>query len=258
MVDTSAFEQSSTSVAIITGGGSGLGEATATKLAEQGLTPFIIDLPTSKGEQVARALGGEFYAADVTVGTAVEAACQAAASLGSVRALVTCAGVATPGRVLPREGFSSFEAFSQVVDVNLKGTFNALRCATHVMQENEPIDGDRGVVVMTASVAAFDGQIGQAAYSASKGGVAAMTLPVARELARPSIRVMSIAPGTFETPMLAGLKEEVQQSLAAQIPHPSRLGRPSEFADLVAHIIDNKMLNGEVIRLDGALRMPPR
>lgn len=247
-----------TNVAVITGGASGLGEATARRLAALDYHPVIVDLPSSAGQELAAELSGTFAPADVTDGAELQSAFETAAAQGQIRALITCAGIATPGRILPREGLSPLESFSKVLQVNLVGTFNALRLAAHHMEANEPVGGDRGVVVMTASVAAFDGQIGQAAYAASKGGVAAMTLPAARELARPGIRVMTIAPGTFATPMLKGLKPEVQESLAAQIPHPARLGDPAEFADLVAHILENRMLNGEVIRLDGALRMPPR
>lgn len=258
MDDVSGASATGAGVAVITGGGSGLGEATARMAAARGLHPVIIDLPTSAGAGVARELGGTFAPADVRSPIELAAAFDAAAGVGPLRALVACAGVATPGRILPREGTASLEDFSRVVEINLVGTFNAVRLAARHMAGNEPVGEDRGVIVMTASVAAFDGQIGQAAYSASKGAVAAMTLPAARELARAGIRVMTIAPGTFETPMLAGLKPEVQASLAEQVPHPSRLGRPSEFAGLVSHILDNPMLNGEVIRLDGALRMPPK
>lgn len=247
-----------TRVAVITGGGSGLGEATARMFAERGYHPFIIDLPSSAGGQIAEELAGTFVSADVREAQELDQAFARASDTGEIRALVTCAGVATPGRILPRDGLAELEAFARVVEVNLVGTFNAVRCAAARMSENSLHNGDRGVIVMTASVAAFEGQIGQAAYSASKGGVAAMTLPAARELARIGVRVMTIAPGTFATPMLAGLKQEVQDSLAAQIPHPPRLGDPAEFAQLAAHILDNSMLNGEVIRLDGALRMPPR
>lgn len=245
-------------VAVITGGGSGLGRATARTLAGRGYYPFIIDLPSSAGSEVADELSGTFVNADVTSASELKEAFNRAASVGEIRALVTCAGVATPGRILPRAGIADLEAFARVVDVNIVGTFNAVRLAATKMAENPLRNGDRGVIVMTASVAAFDGQIGQAAYAASKGGVAAMTLPAARELARIGVRVMTIAPGTFATPMLAGLKQEVQDSLAAQIPHPARLGDPAEFAELVAHILENQMLNGEVIRIDGALRMPPK
>ena len=188
----------------------------------------------------------------------MQAAIAVARELGDLRIVVSCAGVGTAGRIISRKGTLDLEAFRNVIDINLVGTFNVLRLAATAMLANEPVDGDRGVIVMTASIAAFDGQIGQAAYAASKGGVVALTLTAARDLADKLIRVMTIAPGTFATPMLAGLPDEVTVALEAQIPHPSRLGRPSEYASLVAHIVDNPMLNGEVIRLDGALRMPPR
>src|SRR5690625_5269510 len=245
-------------VAVITGGGSGLGEAAARELQRRGYHPAIIDLPASPGQDLAAELGGSFHPADVRDNAALTSAFDSAATHGDLRALVTCAGVATPGRLLPREGVADIGSFADVIEINLVGTINSLRLAAEKMSRNEAVDGDRGVVVMTASVAAFDGQIGQIAYSASKGGVAALTLPAARDLARTGIRVMTIAPGTFATPMLAGLKPEVQEALAEQIPHPSRLGDPDEYADLMSHIVQNKMLNGEVIRLDGALRMPPR
>lgn len=245
-------------VAVITGGGSGLGEATARELRRRGYHPALIDLPASPGPRVAEQLGGSFHPADVRSGAELTAAFDGAAAHGEIRALVTCAGVATPGRLLPRDAPADMEEISRVVEVNLLGTINAVRLAAERMAGNAPVQGDRGVVVMTASVAAYDGQIGQVAYAASKGGVAALTLPAARELARPGIRVMTIAPGTFATPMLAGVKTEVQEALAAQIPHPARLGDPAEYALLVAHILENRMLNGEVIRLDGALRMPPK
>lgn len=244
-------------VAIITGGGSGLGEATARHLATRGFHPAIIDLPSSGGQEVAADLSGSFHPADVRSEELAGAVAEAGA-LGPVRTLVTCAGIATPGRLFPREGVAELDHFARVIEVNLLGTINAVRLVAPLMARNDAEGGDRGVIVMTASVAAFDGQIGQAAYASSKGGVAALTLPAARELARTAIRVMTIAPGTFGTPMLRGLSEEVQDALAAQIPHPQRLGDPEEFASLVGHILDNGMLNGEVIRLDGALRMPPK
>jgi len=247
-------------VALVTGGASGLGEATTRRLHEGGSAVVIVDLPSSGGQALAAELGSRvrFCAADVRDEAQVQAAIAAAQELGDLRIVVSCAGVGTAGRIISRKGTLNLEAFRNVIDINLVGTFNVLRLAATAMLANEPVDGDRGVIVMTASIAAFDGQIGQAAYAASKGGVVALTLTAARDLADKLIRVMTIAPGTFATPMLAGLPDEVTVALEAQIPHPSRLGRPSEYASLVAHIVDNPMLNGEVIRLDGALRMPPR
>ena len=247
-------------VALVTGGASGLGEATTRRLREGGAAVVIVDLPSSPGAALAAELGDRvrFCAADVRDEIGVQAAIAAAQKLGDLRIVVNCAGVGTAGRVLGRKGVLDLEAFRTVIDINLVGTFNVLRLAAAAMIENEPVDGDRGVIVMTASVAAFEGQIGQAAYAASKGGVVALTLTAARDLADKLIRVATIAPGTFATPMLAGLPDEVTAALEAQVPHPARLGQPSEYASLVAHIVDNGMLNGEVIRLDGALRMPPR
>jgi NAD(P)-dependent dehydrogenase (short-subunit alcohol dehydrogenase family) len=247
-------------VALVTGGASGLGEATTRRLHEGGSAVVIVDLPSSPGQSLAAELGElvRFCPADVRNDAQVQAAIAAAQEFGELRVVVNCAGVGTAGRIIGRKGPLDLESFRTVIDINLIGTFNVLRLAAAAMLGNEPVDGDRGVIVMTASVAAFDGQIGQAAYAASKGGVVALTLAAARDLADKLIRVMTIAPGTFETPMLAGLPDEVTAALEAQIPHPSRLGRPSEYASLVAHIVDNGMLNGEVIRLDGALRMPPR
>jgi NAD(P)-dependent dehydrogenase (short-subunit alcohol dehydrogenase family) len=247
-------------VALVTGGASGLGEATTRRLHEGGAAVVIIDLPSSGGQALAGELGDRvrFVPADVRDETQVQAAIAAAAELGVLRIVVSCAGVATPGRVVGRKGPLDLELFRNVVDINLVGTFNVLRLAASAMLENEPADGDRGVIVMTASIAAYDGQVGQAAYAASKGGVVSLTLSAARDLADKLIRVVTIAPGTFATPMLADLPDEVTVALEAQVPHPARLGQPSEFASLVAHIVDNGMLNGAVIRLDGALRMPPR
>jgi NAD(P)-dependent dehydrogenase (short-subunit alcohol dehydrogenase family) len=247
-------------VALITGAASGLGNATAQTLHEQGARVVLVDLPTSAGQAIAEKIGAgaHFAAADVTSAEQVAAAADFAASLGDLRIVVNCAGVATPGKVLGRAGVLSLADFERVVRINLVGTFNMLRLAAEKMAATEPVDGERGVIINTASVAAFDGQIGQPAYAASKGAIAAMTLPVARELAGHLIRVVAIAPGLFETPMLAGLPEEAQQSLGRQVPHPSRLGRPSEYAALAAHIIANPMLNGETIRLDGAIRMAPK
>ena len=247
-------------VALVTGGASGLGEATTRRLHEGGAAVVIIDLPSSAGEALAAELGDRvrFCAADVRNEAQVQAAIAAAQELGDLRIVVNCAGVGTPGRVVGRKGPMDLESFRSVIDINLIGTFNVVRLAAAAMLGNEPVDGDRGIIVMTASIAAYDGQIGQAAYAASKGGIVALTLSVARDLADKFIRVVTVAPGTFATPMLAGLPKEVSAVLAAQVPHPSRLGQPREYASLVAHIVDNGMLNGEVIRLDGALRMPPR
>ena len=251
-------------VALVTGGGSGLGGATARRLVADGATVVIVDLdggaaPALVEELTAQRAGSaHFVAADVRDEAQVQAAVERATSLGELRVAVNCAGVATPGRVIGRGGPLSLETFRTVIDINLVGSFNVLRLVAVAMVENEPLDGDRGVIVNTASIAAFDGQIGQAAYAASKGGIVGLTLSAARDLADKAIRVMTIAPGTFETPMLAGLPGEVKQVLEKQVPHPSRLGRPEEYASLVLHIVGNPMLNGEVIRLDGALRMPPR
>ena len=247
-------------VALITGGASGLGGATTRRLAADGVSVVIVDLPSSPGADLAVELGAgaRFVPADVRDEGQVQAAIDAARELGELRIVVTCAGVGTPGRVVGRSGPHPLETFQTVIDINLVGSFNVLRLAAAAMLGNEPLDADRGVVVMTASIAAYDGQVGQAAYAASKGGIVGLTLTAARDLADKGIRVMTIAPGTFETPMLAGLPPEATAALEAQVPHPSRLGRPEEYAALVRHIVDNGMLNGEVIRLDGALRMPPR
>ncbi|MFD5572379.1 3-hydroxyacyl-CoA dehydrogenase [Streptomyces cadmiisoli] len=247
-------------VALVTGGASGLGLATARRLLDAGAFVVLVDLPTSEGAAVAAELGDRaaFAPADVTNEQEVTAALDTAERLGHVRIAVNCAGIGTPARVLGKNGPVPLDLFAGVIQVNLIGTFNVLRLAAQRMSANEPIDGDRGVIVNTASVAAFDGQIGQAAYSASKGGVVGLTLPLARDLAGRQIRVVTIAPGLFETPMLASLPEEAKQSLGAQVPHPSRLGHPEEYAALVQHIAENPMLNGETIRLDGAIRMAPR
>jgi NAD(P)-dependent dehydrogenase (short-subunit alcohol dehydrogenase family) len=250
-------------VALVTGGASGLGLATAQGLVEAGGSVVIVDLPTSDGETQAKALGerARFAPADVLNTDEVRAAVALAASdFGHLHVAVNCAGVGFPGRVLTRDGSAiDLERFEFVVRVNLIGTFNVMRLAAEQIAKEEPEgEEERGVIVNTASIAAFDGQIGQAAYAASKGGIVGMTLPVARDLASRLIRCVAIAPGTFDTPMLAGLPEEARQGLAADIPHPHRLGRPEEFAALVRHIIENPMLNGETIRLDGALRMKAR
>ena len=248
--------------AVVTGGASGLGRATACALHAAGASVALIDLPGAAGERAAAALGERagFFPADVTSGDGLAAAVAAAEeALGAIDIAVNCAGVATIGRVLNRENLAlPLEAFESVVRINLVGTFNLLRLAAARMAGCPPADGERVVIVLTASVAAFEGQIGQAAYAASKGGVVALTLTAARDLARAGIRVVAIAPGLFDTPMLGLLPDEAKQNLAAGIPHPRRLGRPEEFAALVRHIVENPMINGELIRLDGALRMPPK
>ncbi|KRC92121.1 3-hydroxy-2-methylbutyryl-CoA dehydrogenase [Terrabacter sp. Root85] len=258
------MQLNSSTVAVVTGGGSGLGGATARRLVADGATVVIIDLEGSTAPALVDELNAQregsavFVAADVRDEAQVQAAIDRATALGELRIAVNCAGVATPGRVVGRGGPLSLDTFKTVIDINLVGSFNVLRLAAAAMLGNEAVDGDRGVIVNTASIAAFDGQIGQAAYAASKGGIVGLTLSAARDLADKAIRVMTVAPGTFETPMLAGLPGEVKEVLEKQVPHPSRLGRPEEYANLVRHIVDNPMLNGEVIRLDGALRMPPR
>lgn len=247
-------------VALVTGGASGLGLATVERVISAGGRAIIVDLPGSDGKAVAERLGERavFTPADVTSEDDISAALDAAQALGGVRLAVNCAGIGTAARVLSKGTPVPLDVFRRTVEVNLVGSFNVIRLAAARMAAAEPIEGERGVIVNTASVAAFDGQIGQAAYSASKGGVAGMTLPIARDLADKLIRVVTIAPGLFETPMLAALPEEAKASLGAQVPHPSRLGRPAEYAALVGHIAENAMLNGEVIRLDGAIRMAPR
>ncbi|AZS48657.1 MULTISPECIES: SDR family NAD(P)-dependent oxidoreductase [Microbacterium] len=245
--------------ALITGGASGLGLATARRLVAAGAHVTIIDLASSKGAEIADELGGLFVAADVTNADEVQAAVAAAQAAAPLRVVVNCAGIAPPAKVLDREGNPAVLAdFERVIRINLVGTFNVISQASAVIAKNELHDEERGVIVNTASVAAFDGQIGQPAYSASKGGVHAMTLPVARELARYGIRVCTIAPGIMETPMLMGLPQAAQDSLGQQVPFPSRLGRPDEYAVLVQQIVENGYLNGETIRLDGAIRMAPR
>ncbi|MFJ4046158.1 SDR family NAD(P)-dependent oxidoreductase [Microbacterium sp. NPDC089987] len=246
--------------ALITGGASGLGLATARRLSAAGARVAIIDLPGSVGEEIAAELGGLFLPADVTSSEQVAAAVASAHAVAPLRVVVNCAGIAPPAKVLDRDGNpADLAAFERVIRINLIGTFNVISQAAAVIAQTEPTEsGDRGVIVNTASVAAFDGQIGQPAYSASKGGVHAMTLPIARELARHGIRVCTIAPGIMETPMLAGLPQAAQDSLGQQVPYPSRLGRPEEYAALVEHIVANGYLNGETIRLDGAIRMAPK
>lgn len=245
--------------AIVTGGASGLGLASAQRLVLAGAKVVILDLPTSKGEEQAQAIGATFVAADVTDPAQVEAACDVACGLGTLRALVHCAGRGGPLRLIDREGQpGSLEKFEAIIRVNLLGTFNVLRVVAARMASNELVDGERGACVLTASVAAFEGQIGQIPYAASKAGIVGMTIVAARDLAQRAIRVCTIAPGVFATPMLAGLNEETRVALEKSVPHPSRLGRGEEFAALAAHILENAMLNGETIRLDGALRMAPR
>ncbi|MBG6108362.1 SDR family NAD(P)-dependent oxidoreductase [Frigoribacterium sp. CG_9.8] len=241
-------------VAIVTGGASGLGLATTRALTAAGAHVVILDLvaPTEPLEDTTS------LTADVTSEADVAAAVARATQLGTLRILINCAGIAPANRVVGRDGPVALELFERAIRINLIGSFNVLRLAAAAMQQNEPIDGERGVIVNTASVAAFDGQIGQAAYSASKGAIAAMTLPIAREFAATLIRVMTIAPGIFETPMMAAMSEETRLSLGSQVPHPARLGLPAEYAALVRHIVENPYLNGETIRLDGAIRMMPR
>jgi NAD(P)-dependent dehydrogenase (short-subunit alcohol dehydrogenase family) len=249
------------SAALVTGGASGLGLATAERLLAAGATVTIIDLPSSDGKLIAERHGDavRFAAADVTDADAVSAALATATEGGlPLRVVVNCAGIGTPNKVVGKDGPFPLDAFRKTVEVNLIGSFNVLRLAAALMLEQEPVDDERGVMINTASVAAFEGQIGQAAYSASKGGIVGMTLPIARELARGLIRVNTIAPGLFETPLLASLPEEAKASLCAQVPHPSRLGRPDEFAQLVEAIVTNPMINGEMIRIDGSIRMAPR
>ncbi|BBF92954.1 SDR family NAD(P)-dependent oxidoreductase [Blastochloris tepida] len=247
-------------VAIVTGGGSGLGRAVTEALAARGARVAVADRNAAAAQEVAGAIGGLALAFDVADASAAEAAfARVAAELGTPRILVNCAGIGVAKRVLGKDGPQPLADFEQVVRVNLLGSFNTLRLAAAAMAKLEPLEtGERGVVINTASVAAFEGQVGQAAYSASKGGIVAMTLPIARELAQFGIRVIAIAPGLFLTPLLGGLPDEVQASLAKSIPFPPRLGEPAEFAALALHMIENSFLNGEVVRLDGALRLPPR
>jgi NAD(P)-dependent dehydrogenase (short-subunit alcohol dehydrogenase family) len=247
---------------LVTGGSSGLGAACVRLLAGAGAKVVIADVNRAAGEGLAVELGkcARFMQADVTDETSVQAALKSAQdSFGPLRGVAHCAGIGLAEKVLGKSGLHSLPAFTKVIQVNLIGTFNVIRLVAAAMSQTPPTQsGERGVIVTTASVAAFDGQIGQAAYSASKGGVVGMTLPIARELARYGIRVMTIAPGIFDTPLLAGLPEPARLSLGQQVPFPPRLGRPDEFAALVRHIIENEMLNGEVIRLDGAIRMAPK
>jgi len=246
--------------AVVTGAGSGLGLATAKTLVAAGANVVIIDLPSSNGAAEALAIGPKavFIAADVRDEAQVGLALDAAQEMGPLRLVVNCAGIATPNRVLRKGEATSLADFERVVSINLIGSFNVIRLAVERMAKTEPAGEERGVIINTASVAAFDGQIGQVAYAASKAGIAGMTLPLARDLAQFLIRVVTIAPGTFETPMLAGLPEEARKSLGDQVPHPSRLGKPEEYAALVMHLVENPMINGETIRIDGAIRMAPR
>lgn len=249
-------------VFLVTGAGSGLGAAVARMVVDQGGKVVLLDVNTAAGDAVAQDLGeaARFITTDVTSATEAEAAIDTALDhFGRIDGLVNCAGVAPGEKIVGREGPHRLDSFARAVSINLIGTFNMLRLAADAMSRQEAgPGGERGVIVNTASIAAFDGQIGQAAYAASKGGVAALTLPAARELSRFGIRVVTIAPGIFETPMMKGLPQEVQDSLGAGVPFPPRLGQPAEYAALVRHIVENQMLNGEVIRLDGALRMAPR
>jgi NAD(P)-dependent dehydrogenase (short-subunit alcohol dehydrogenase family) len=244
------------SVALVTGGASGLGHATATTLAEFGATVVVIDLPPS----LDRLTDSRFHkvAGDVTSPADVEAAVSAAAELGRLAICVNCAGIGVAARTARKGVPMDLNDYRRVVEVNLIGTFNVTRLAAAAMQRNEPVDGERGVIINTASVAAYEGQIGQVAYSASKGGIVAMTLPIARDLADSLIRCVTIAPGLFDTALLAELPESVRASLGQSVPHPARLGDPTEYAALAVHVVQNRMVNGEVIRLDGALRMAPR
>lgn len=246
--------------ALVTGGGSGMGAETARALAQAGARVALLDVNMAGAEAVAAEVGGLAVSCDVASAESAEQAVAAArAAHGPARVLVNCAGIATGGRLVGRDGPHDFGLFAKTINVNLLGSFNMMRLAAADMTAMDPLeDGERGLIVNTASIAAYDGQIGQCAYSASKGGIVAMTLPAARELARFGVRVVTIAPGIMETPMMSGLPEDVQTSLAAQIPFPSRLGRPDEYARLVLHIADNVLINGETIRLDGAIRMQPK
>ena len=246
--------------AIVTGGASGLGAATARKLADEGALVVIADLQTAAGREVAGEIGGRYVQTDVRVTDQVQAAVQVAADLGDLRVLVNCAGIGSATRTLNREGEPmELDFFSAIIEINLIGTFNAIRLAAAAMARIEPLaTGSRGVIINTASVAAFDGQIGQAAYSASKGGIVGMTLPIARDLAVLGIRVNTIAPGIIDTPLLAGLPEPARESLATQVLFPKRLGRPEEYADLAYHLIHNDYLNAETVRMDGGIRMQPK
>jgi NAD(P)-dependent dehydrogenase (short-subunit alcohol dehydrogenase family) len=246
-------------VFIVTGGASGLGEGTARMLAAAGGKLVVADLQLDKGEALAKEIGAAFVKCDVTQEADGQAAVAKAVSMGKLMGLVNCAGIAIGVKTVGKDGAHPLAQFAKVININLVGSFNMIRLAAEAMCRNEPeATGERGVLISTASVAAFDGQIGQAAYSASKGGIVGMTLPIARDLARNGIRNMTIAPGIFGTPMLFGMPKEVQDALAAGVPFPSRLGTPADYAKLVKHIVENDMLNGEVIRLDGAIRLAPK
>ncbi len=248
-------------VAVVTGGASGLGRATAERLVAAGAKVVLADLPGSDGDEVAKTMSNDtrFVAADVTDTDQMNAVFDAAEAMGALRVIVHCAGRGGPIRVVDREGNpGSLEIYESVVRINLIGSFNVLRLGAARMAKNEPVDGERGVVIMTSSVAAFEGQIGQIPYASAKAGIVGMTIVAARDLASHQIRVCTIAPGTFDTPILQRVLPEVREGLAAAVPHPRRLGRPDEFAKLAQQIVENAMLNGETIRLDGAIRMPPR
>ncbi len=246
-------------VFIVTGGASGLGEGTARMLAAEGGKVVVADLQEDKGRALAAEIGGAFVKCDVSSEADGKAVVAQAVSMGQLVGLVNCAGIATASKTVGKEGAHTLALYTKTIMVNLVGSFNMIRLAAEAMCKNEPeATGERGVMISTASVAAYDGQIGQAAYAASKGGVVGMTLPIARDLARNGIRNMTIAPGIFGTPMLFGMPKEVQDALAAGVPFPSRLGTPQDYAKLAKHIIENDMLNGEVIRLDGAIRLPPK
>ena len=246
-------------VFIVTGGASGLGEGTARMLAANGGHVVIADMQAEKGEAIAKAIGGAFVKCDVSNEADGQAVVAKAVSMGKLMGLVNCAGIAPAEKTVGKNGAHSLSVFNKTITVNLIGSFNMIRLAADAMSKNTPeATGERGVLISTASVAAYDGQMGQAAYSASKGGIVGMTLPIARDLARNGIRNMTIAPGIFGTPMMFGMPQEVQDSLAASVPFPSRLGTPDDYAKLAKHIFENDMLNGEVIRLDGAIRLAPR
>jgi len=258
-IDRSRFMDIAGKVFIVTGGASGLGEGTARMLAAHGAKVVVADLQVGRGEMVAQEIGGVFVRCDVSQETDGQAAVAAATELGRLMGLINCAGIAPAIKTVGKDGAHPLANFAKTITVNLIGSFNMIRLAAEAMCRNEPeATGERGVLISTASVAAYDGQIGQAAYAASKGGVVGMTLPIARDLARNGIRNMTIAPGIFGTPMLFTMPQAVQDALAAGVPFPSRLGTPADYAKLVKHIIENEMLNGEVIRLDGAIRLAPK